>query len=468
MTETRPAPPDPAALADAVVARVLARAGDGARRRRHAAAPTTTATSSTARTAPRCGGSPACPPSSPTSPRSSTGSLRLERVVLVGVWTARRRDGGRGLAARARGARRDRRARRCSTACCSAGQHPDPGTYLGLGQGRRARRARRGHRRRHRHRRRRPRPVAAPCAGGRRQGQGDRPDRADPRHLRPARQVQGGQGAGRARPARVPAAAPARLGRVDVPAGRWPGRRRRGDRLARPRRDEDRARPPPDPHPDGQAAPRDRRDGPGPRDPAGLAAAAPRARRSRSSGYTNAGKSSLLNRLTGAGVLVENALFATLDPTVRRTQTPDGRTYTLSDTVGFVRALPHPAGRGVPLDPGGGRRGRRAAARRGRLPPRPGGPGRSGARRARRDRRRSTRSASSSCSTRPTSPIRRRSPGCCAANRARRRLGAHGRRARRAARRASPSHCPAPRRRSTSWCPTRVGTWSAGRTPRAR
>jgi GTP-binding protein HflX len=58
-------------------------------------------------------------------------------------------------------------------------------------------------------------------------------------------------------------------------------------------------------------------------------------------GYTNAGKSSLLNRLTGAGVLVENSLFATLDPTVRRTQTPDGRTYTLSDTVGFVQSLPH-------------------------------------------------------------------------------------------------------------------------------
>ncbi|WP_149204739.1 GTPase HflX [Actinotalea subterranea] len=57
-------------------------------------------------------------------------------------------------------------------------------------------------------------------------------------------------------------------------------------------------------------------------------------------GYTNAGKSSLLNRLTGAGVLVENALFATLDPTVRRAQTPDGRAYTLSDTVGFVRSLP--------------------------------------------------------------------------------------------------------------------------------
>ncbi|MGH3387240.1 MAG: GTPase HflX, partial [Nocardioidaceae bacterium] len=58
-------------------------------------------------------------------------------------------------------------------------------------------------------------------------------------------------------------------------------------------------------------------------------------------GYTNAGKSSLLNRLTGAGVLVEDALFATLDPTTRRTTTDDGRVYTLSDTVGFVRHLPH-------------------------------------------------------------------------------------------------------------------------------
>ncbi|MEU5376739.1 GTPase HflX [Streptomyces sp. NPDC005968] len=58
-------------------------------------------------------------------------------------------------------------------------------------------------------------------------------------------------------------------------------------------------------------------------------------------GYTNAGKSSLLNRLTGAGVLVENALFATLDPTVRRAETPSGRLYTLVDTVGFVRHLPH-------------------------------------------------------------------------------------------------------------------------------
>jgi GTP-binding protein HflX len=58
-------------------------------------------------------------------------------------------------------------------------------------------------------------------------------------------------------------------------------------------------------------------------------------------GYTNAGKSSLLNKITQAGVLVENALFATLDPTVRKSTTPDGREYTLADTVGFVRNLPH-------------------------------------------------------------------------------------------------------------------------------
>lgn len=58
-------------------------------------------------------------------------------------------------------------------------------------------------------------------------------------------------------------------------------------------------------------------------------------------GYTNAGKSSILNRLTQAGVLVENALFATLDPTVRKAKTPDGRDFTFADTVGFVRNLPH-------------------------------------------------------------------------------------------------------------------------------
>ncbi|WP_240312556.1 GTPase HflX [Janibacter anophelis] len=57
-------------------------------------------------------------------------------------------------------------------------------------------------------------------------------------------------------------------------------------------------------------------------------------------GYTNAGKSTLLNRLTHAGVLVDNQLFATLDTTVRRSETADGREYTITDTVGFVRHLP--------------------------------------------------------------------------------------------------------------------------------
>lgn len=58
-------------------------------------------------------------------------------------------------------------------------------------------------------------------------------------------------------------------------------------------------------------------------------------------GYTNAGKSTLLNQLTGAGVLVEDRLFATLDPRVRRLDLPGGEAVLLSDTVGFVRKLPH-------------------------------------------------------------------------------------------------------------------------------
>ena len=58
-------------------------------------------------------------------------------------------------------------------------------------------------------------------------------------------------------------------------------------------------------------------------------------------GYTNAGKSTLLNRLTDAGVLAENKLFATLDPTTRRLTLPSGETVLLTDTVGFIRKLPH-------------------------------------------------------------------------------------------------------------------------------
>ena len=58
-------------------------------------------------------------------------------------------------------------------------------------------------------------------------------------------------------------------------------------------------------------------------------------------GYTNAGKSTLMNALTGAGVLTEDRLFSTLDSTTRRFKLPDGRFLLLSDTVGFVRRLPH-------------------------------------------------------------------------------------------------------------------------------
>ena len=58
-------------------------------------------------------------------------------------------------------------------------------------------------------------------------------------------------------------------------------------------------------------------------------------------GYTNAGKSTLFNALTDAGVYVEDQLFATLDPTIRRLKLPNGREVVLADTVGFIRDLPH-------------------------------------------------------------------------------------------------------------------------------
>ena len=58
-------------------------------------------------------------------------------------------------------------------------------------------------------------------------------------------------------------------------------------------------------------------------------------------GYTNAGKSTLLNKLTGAGVLSEDKLFATLDPTTRKMLLPSGENVLITDTVGFIRKLPH-------------------------------------------------------------------------------------------------------------------------------
>lgn len=71
-------------------------------------------------------------------------------------------------------------------------------------------------------------------------------------------------------------------------------------------------------------------------------------------GYTNVGKSTLLNTLTQAGVLAEDKLFATLDPTARALELPDGRKVMLIDTVGLVRRLPPPAGGGLPFHAGGG------------------------------------------------------------------------------------------------------------------
>ena len=71
-------------------------------------------------------------------------------------------------------------------------------------------------------------------------------------------------------------------------------------------------------------------------------------------GYTNAGKSTLMNRLTEAGVLAEDKLFATLDPTARSLKLPDGRTVMLIDTVGLIRKLPHHLVQCFPLHAGGG------------------------------------------------------------------------------------------------------------------
>ena len=183
-------------------------------------------------------------------PAGAPGEGRPHRPV--GPRRARR---GRGVAARARRPGRDRRGdrpRRARPTPFPAGS----GHLPRLGQGPRARRDRRTPRGRHRHRRLRARPFAEEGAGGRRRRQGHRPHRADPRHLRAARHLPRGQGPGRAGPARIPPSPPARLGRVDVPAG---GRARRlgsRDRLARTGRDPAGARPPPHPHPHGQAPPR--------------------------------------------------------------------------------------------------------------------------------------------------------------------------------------------------------------------
>ena len=119
-------------------------------------------------------------------------------------------------------------------------------------------------------------------------------------------------------------------------------------------------------------------------------------------GYTNAGKSTLLNTLTDAGVLSEDRLFATLDPTTRRLALPGGEPVLLTDTVGFVRRLPHGLVESFKstLEVATARRPPRPRRRRQRRRPR--GPDRRRARGAGRDRRR-PRCPSCSSSTRPTS-----------------------------------------------------------------
>ena len=168
-----------------------------------------------------------------------------------------------------------------------------------------------------------------------------RPHRGDPRHLRPERPQPGGQGPGRAGPAPLPPAPAAGAGQGAQPAGgRHVGRRR------------------PHRHPRARARRSSRSIAAGSsaastssktsckdisrhRDTQRKARRRSRVQQVAIVGYTNAGKSTLLNRLTDAGVLVEDRLFATLDATTRRLELPGGEPVLLTDTVGFVRKLPH-------------------------------------------------------------------------------------------------------------------------------
>ena len=173
-------------------------------------------------------------PSSRTSPRSSTASSGWSGSSWSASGpTARVEDAENSMAELA--ALAETAGSEVLDAIYQRRDKPDPATYIGRGKVEGLARDRAGHRRRHRDLRRRARAQPAAQPRGQAQGQGRRPDRADPRHLRPARQEQGGPGAGRAGPAQLHEAAPARLGRQPLPPGRWPGRRRRGHRWPWPR-----------------------------------------------------------------------------------------------------------------------------------------------------------------------------------------------------------------------------------------
>ena len=267
--------------------------------------------------------------------------LRLERVVLVGVWTegsAEHADNSlTELAALAETA-----GSQVLDGLIQRRSRPDPATYIGSGKVDELRDVVRaagadtvicdGEL------------VAVPAAPPRagRQGQGGRPDRADPRHLRPARQQP--EGKAQVELAQLEYLLPRLRGWGETLSrqvgGRRRGRRRRRSAAAPVRRS---WRPTGAGSATGSPSCAARSQG------CGRCRQHQRAERRATpcpvvaiAGYTNAGKSSLLNRLTGAGVLVEDALFATLDPTTRRTAAAaTGGSTRSSDTVGFVRHLPH-------------------------------------------------------------------------------------------------------------------------------
>ena len=176
-------------------------------------------------------------------------------------------------------------------------------------------------------------------------------------------------------------------------------------------------------------------------------------------GYTNAGKSSLLNRITGAGVLVENALFATLD--ADRAAQHHGRRPRVHDRRHRrLRAQPAaPARRGVPVDARGGRRRRPDRARRRRGAPRPRRPDRHRARRHRRGRRPRRARARRVQQGRPRRPPT--SASCCAGSSPTRSSSprAPARASTRCSRR-SRGCCPTPPSRSTCSCRTTAATSS--------
>ena len=282
--------------------------------------------------------------------------LRLERVVLIGVWTA-------GLPRRRR-----------ELACASSPRSPRPRAPVVLdGVLQRRPAARPGHLHRSRQGRRaaRHRPATgadtvvcdgelapASCAHLEDAVKVKVIDRtaADPRHLRPARQEPRGQGPGRAGPAGVPAAAPARLGRVAVPPGRWPGRRRgggigtRGPVRRRSRLDRRRIR-----SAWRSCAARSREmkrarehQAPGPPSP-------PRALASRSPATPTPASRACSTASPARACSSRTRCSRPSTPPTRRTTTPDGRVYTL-DRHGRLRPAPAaPARRGVPLDARGGR-----------------------------------------------------------------------------------------------------------------